>query len=85
MSSVTIPPSVTHIGNGAFMGCTNLLYIDVLPQSPPTTNHSYPINIKVENPFQNTNNCPIYVPSQSVDLYKSTEIWKENKDRIKAK
>jgi hypothetical protein len=34
--------------------------------------------------FDNTNNCPIYVPSQSIDTYKSATNWSTYADRIQA-
>ena len=87
LTSVTIPESVTGIGIGAFSYCSGLTYIDVLPKTPPKIINYLEsiVHIDIIDPFLYTNNCPIYVPSQSVDLYKTTDIWKENKDRIRAK
>ena len=78
LTSITIPIGVTKIDWGAFEDCKGLSYIDVLPKNPPTLS-------SLRFPFLNTNNCPIYVPSQSIELYKNAEGWKEYKDRIKAK
>lgn len=33
--------------------------------------------------FSNTNNCPIYVPDESVDAYRTATNWTELADRIK--
>jgi len=34
--------------------------------------------------FDDTNNCPIYVPSGSVNAYKSASGWSTYADRIQA-
>jgi hypothetical protein len=35
--------------------------------------------------FQDTNNCPIYVPAESVDAYKAAaRHWNDYADRIQA-
>ena len=67
LTSITIPNSVTSIGNSAFSGCRGLTNITIKAINPPTL-----INTVV---FNNTNNCPIYVPSQSVEAYKTAPIW----------
>jgi hypothetical protein len=36
------------------------------------------------NAFYNTNNCPIYVPSASVNAYKSASGWSTYASRIQA-
>lgn len=73
LTSVTIPSSVTNIANFAFAYCTSLISITCLATVPPTVG----INI-----FDNTNDCPIYVPSESVDAYKAATNWGEYTDRI---
>jgi hypothetical protein len=74
LTSVIIPESVTSIGNYAFEGCTGLNNIVCKAPTPPT--------LGVSNVFNNTNNCPIYVPSQSVEAYKTAANWSEYADRI---
>ena len=32
--------------------------------------------------FQDTNNCPIYVPNESVEAYKAAPGWSDYADRI---
>ena len=71
LASVTIPNSVTTIGDGVLSGCTNLTAITILCETPPSIQSS-----------ALTSNCPIYVPANSVDLYKST--WTSFADRIQA-
>lgn len=98
LSSVTIPSSVTSIGNYSFQyctsltsftfsntvenighhalrGCTNLASITVDRVIPPSLGSSA---------FENTNNCPIYVPSESVETYKRKIFWTTYADRIQA-
>ena len=35
--------------------------------------------------FNNTNDCPIYVPAGSVEAYKVAQYWSDYADRIQAK
>lgn len=74
--SIDIPNSVTAIGVLAFGGCTSLTSITVNATTPPTLSNS--------NAFNDTNNCPIYVPSGSVNAYKAATNWSTYADRIQA-
>ena len=71
ITAVTIPDNVSIIGNYAFYGCSSLTSITVEATIPPTLGN---------NVFDNTNNCPIYVPD--VDAYKSASGWSEYKNLI---
>ena len=73
--SVTIPDSVTSIGNYAFNGCSSLSSITVNSSTPPTLGGKLSYG---------TINFTIYVPSTSVDIYKSASGWSEYADRIQA-
>lgn len=73
---IDIPSSVTNIGLRAFYGCTSLLYITVNATTPPALDNA--------NVFSNTNSCPIYVPAESVETYKSTSDWNTYASRIEA-
>ena len=75
LTSITIPDSVTSIGSSAFRDCTGLTSIIVLPETPPQCG-SYV--------FWGTNDCPIYVPAESVDAYKTAEHWDEYASRFQA-
>lgn len=72
LTSITIPNSVTSIGE-TFVGCSSLTSITVLPETPPSL---------FNGSFDDTNNCPIYVPSESIEAYKSAENWSDYADRI---
>ena len=77
LTSITIPSSVTSIGIYAFNGCSSLISIIVNAVTPPALNTS-------TNAFNNTNNCPIYVPAASVDTYKAATYWSGYASRIQA-
>ena len=70
-TSVTIPSSVNSIGNSAFSGCIALTAIVVERTTPATLG---------TNAFNNTNDCPIYVPFNSVSAYKTA--WSAYSSRI---
>ena len=73
--SINIPETTGGIGNYAFKGCTSLTSVTVNRTTPPTLG---------SGAFDNTNDCPIYVPSGKVYTYKSATGWKKYKSRIKA-
>jgi hypothetical protein len=74
LTSVTIPNSVTSIENLAFTGCIGLTSITIHATNPPTLGNA--------NAFDSTNNCPIYVPVQSLDAYKTATNWSSLASRI---
>ena len=73
LNSVTIGNSVTIIGGNAFYGCSALTSVTIQATTPPTLN---------SNAFNSTNNCPIYVPAESVDAYKTATNWSSYASRI---
>ena len=75
LTSVTIGSGVTTIGSTVFYGCTSLTSVTIQATTPPTLGSIV---------FNNTNNCPIYVPAESVDAYKSATNWSSYASRIKA-
>ena len=75
LTSITIGSGVTSIGGAAFYNCRSLSSVTVEATTPPTLG----LNV-----FNNTNNCPIYVPSQSVNAYKTATNWKTWASRIQA-
>ena len=71
LTSVTIPNSVTSIGELAFYGCTGLTSLTCETLAPPI------LGIDV---FMMVDRfIPLYVPSESVDLYEAADQWKEFK------
>ena len=79
LTSITIPSGVTSIGTYAFMNCRSLSSITVEAITPPTLEH---YDTYVDWAFDNTNNCPIYVPAASVSAYQSA--WSRYASRIRA-
>ena len=73
LTSVTIGSGVTSIDSVAFSGCNSLTSITVNAITPPNISN---------NTFDDTNNCPIYVPCQSVDAYKADVYWRNYENRI---
>lgn len=82
LTSVTIGSGVTYIGSSAFDHCASLTSVTVnndgiLSQDIPTLG---------SDAFNDTNNCPIYVPASAVDTYKASTStgWSEYASRIQA-
>ena len=75
LTSINIPDSVIDIGRNALQNCISLTSITIKAITPPTL---------VSNVFDRTNDCPIYVPAQSVDAYKSAKNWSTYASRIQA-
>lgn len=76
LTSVTISSNVTNIGGFAFYNCSGLTSVTVEATTPPTLGGNYV--------FDNTNNCPIYVPAASVNSYKTANRWSTYASRIQA-
>ena len=75
LTSVTIPENVTSIEGNAFYYSRSLKTLYCRPINPPTLSnntvfYSYPSDFT------------IYVPSGSVDAYKSAQYWSDFADRI---
>lgn len=79
--SIIIPSGVTSIGNQAFrLGKTSnhLESVTVLANNPPTLGSSV-FTLSFGN-----GNYPIYVPSESVEIYKAASGWSDYASRIQA-
>lgn len=74
LQSVILPSTLTSLGRVALYGCTSLQNVICNAIVPPTSG---------DKVFDATNNCPIYVPDDSVDAYKSASNWSAYADRIK--
>lgn len=65
IKSIIIPNSVTSIGSGAFSGCSNLRYMQLMCTTPPSIS---------------SNSIPsgtfIYVPFGSLDAYRNNAQWR---------
>ena len=73
---VIIGKGLTSLGSDSFRNCTSLLNVTIHAIAPPTDCY---------NAFDNTNNCPIYVPKESINAYKnSSNGWKDYSSRIQA-
>ena len=73
LTSIVIPASVASIGYQAFSNCSNLTSIIVQAQTPPRGESQM---------FHETNNCPIYIPAESLNAYKTARYWSEYADRF---
>lgn len=95
-TSVVIPDSVTTIGLDAFSNCTGLKTVEIGTGITTIGARAFyycsrltSITLKAETPptigsvvFNDTNNCPIYVPEESVQAYKTA--WPDYASRIQA-
>lgn len=75
LTTLVIPSNISSINGYAFDGCSGLTSISVHSVTPPTLG---------SNVFNDTNNCPIYVPSGSVNAYKAASGWSNYASRIQA-
>lgn len=74
LTSITIPDSVTSIGKCAFEGCQAFTSVYCKATTPPSIQYStFASTPKLIN---------IYVPSSSVDAYKTANYWKNYADKI---
>ena len=68
LTSITIPNSVTSIANEVFRNCSSLASVTILATTPPTLSNA--------NTFAgNASGRKIYVPSASVETYKTAANW----------
>lgn len=76
LKRITLPETITQISHIGY--CLSLESIVIKAVTPPSfKNDGFSI-------FIETNNCPIYVPANSIEAYKSAEYWSEYADRIQA-
>lgn len=71
LKEVVIPPTVSSIGDRAFLDCTNLESVYLSSETPPTINEA--------NSFPKT--CTIYVDCKYYETYYNA--WSSIRDRIK--
>ena len=86
LTEMTLPASITSIGAYAFQQCYGLQKITILATTPPTLELA-PGNNNANTyqfTFRYPDTYPIYVPAESVELYKTTERWSYYASRIQA-
>lgn len=76
LRTVSIGSGVTSIGSGVFANCDGLESVTITAIAPPSLIGS--------GHFYNSNDCPIYVPTASVDAYKTASGWSTYALRIQA-
>ena len=80
VTSITIPREVISVGTQAFQNCSALTTVYCQPSIPPT---AYKADFVEWTTFKNTaSNLTIYVPTASVDAYKSASGWRDYADYI---
>ena len=75
LKSIEIPGSVERIGDSAFAMCTGLTSVTCFATIPPQIGVSVFFSPASDG-------CPIYVPSQSLDAYKTDSRWKAYYSRL---
>ena len=73
LTSVTIGSGVTTIGSYAFRNCSGLTSLTIYATTPPSLGTFT---------LAKTNDCPIYVPAESVSAYQTA--WTDYASRIQA-
>ena len=83
ISEITISGTISKIGANAFKGCSNLKTITVYATTPPVLSAAESRNMmtRIEDGsvFDGVDkeNCILYVPEASINLYKSANVWKD--------
>ena len=76
LKSITIPENVVKIGVAAFYECIELTSVICKSVNPPVIHSTTFGNVPAT--------CIIYVPAESVEVYKVAEFWNERADYIQA-
>jgi len=69
LTSVSIANSVSTIENEAFLGCQKLTSVTNYAANPQTI-------AATAFSFANQSSCTLYVPAESIEAYKTAEVWK---------
>jgi hypothetical protein len=92
LTSITIPESLTSIGINAFLNCSSLTSITILEGVTSIGDYAFvgcssltsvinlnPIPQELKNVFIEVDlkKATLYVPFESVEIYKIAEVWKE--------
>ena len=76
MKNIILPSTIERIAEETLYYTYNMVSITILATTPPTLANT--------SAFSDTNNCPIYVPAESVDAYKTATNWSALASRIQA-
>ena len=68
LTTISIPTNVTNIGMYAFKQCTNLTSVICHAKNPPALNST-------ETFYGKYTSTTVYVPEESIELYKSANYW----------
>ncbi|MBR1996374.1 MAG: leucine-rich repeat domain-containing protein [Paludibacteraceae bacterium] len=69
LSELTLPESMQYIADNGFALCSKLRRMNVAASTPPTV---------AARTFEDVDRAiPVYVPTESIGLYKTAPIWKE--------
>ncbi len=83
LTEVTIPAGVTRIGAYAFHYCTSLSKVICKPTTPPTAVPAITITSSSWSAFgTNASDRKIYVPTASLEAYKTAKGWSDYADYI---
>lgn len=74
MKNIILPSTIEKIDKETLYYTYNMISVTILATTPPTL-----ANTTV---FNNTNNCPIYVPAESLEAYRQATNWSALADRI---
>lgn len=73
IKNIILPSTIEKIDKETLFCTSNMVSVTILATTPPTLGSMS---------LKDTNNCPIYVPSESLETYKTTGNWVSLADRI---
>ena len=80
LKSITLPSTLTNIGWGTFYGCKYLDKLTCLAVTPPAIVADDSVMSLNPYPYpsfyQVPNGIPVYVPAESIELYRADKGWK---------
>lgn len=85
LESIVIPESVTRIGVGAFVGCTNIKEVTCYNTNPPLMVSNYYYLDPIEYPYifdTTIENATLYVPGSAIEKYKASDAWNGFKEIV---